>query len=258
MFKSIQQLFTSKKNKKQQPSYQSVSNSRQVTKEKKIYSLLKQAYQNNVLFTIKLPETNGIFQTAITGIYPDQGYLTLDEISPIEGKPLFLKQNESQLSGRLDGVALAFKTSLVDAGEKSDTAHYRATIPTSLYFLQRRKHFRAAMSSTQIAFHAYRTVNEREALVGYIFDISTVGIGVILNDVHAISRGDLIPTCTLRLPGQGNLVFSLQISFSHPNSEREVTRIGGQFEDMDKTSQRKLRKIINQNERIHAKRNKKR
>lgn len=220
--------------------------------------MLMQAYQDRVLLSLKLSEDNTAFHTAIIGVYPKHGFLVLDEIKPAEGNALLLEQKEIQLSGLLDGVALAFKTSIVETGIKSSITFYKAGIPGSLYFRQRRNYFRVAMSSTKIPFNAYHTVDAREALSGYILDLTTAGIGVILDDEHSLCRGDLIPTCTLRLPGVGNFIFSLRISFSHPNPERGVTRIGGQFQALDKASQQKLRKAINKNERLHAKRQKKR
>lgn len=224
-----------------------------VTDPYQINYLLVQAYRGHTLLNASFAGQTEQFSTALLGIYQEHGFLVLDELTPKQGHRLFLKQQEIDLFGRIEGVELRFKTELIEAKEKNGVAFYKAKMPEKLFHLQRRLDHRVKAGGARIPFQAYQSEGAR-LLRGYVSDLSRKGIGFVLEDEVALSPGDTLEGCKIALPDEGDALFSLEVCFSSQNSQRKVTRAGGRFLELDPKSLQKIRKAINLMERNRAKR----
>jgi len=219
-----------------------------------ITPLLMQAYKGHVLFNASFPGHNAHFSTALLGIYDEHDFIVLDELTPGTGHRLFLEKKRINLSGRLDGVELRFSTHLNEVREKGGIAFYKTGMPGSIYYRQRRLDFRIASTGASISFHGLRGKGVSQMLKGYVSDISRKGLGVILEDDVTLDQGEVLSSCIISIPEEGEIPFSMEIRFCSSNSRAQVTRIGGRYLEIENDSLRKIENCISKLERARARR----
>ena len=219
-----------------------------------ITSLLVQAYKSHVLLNASFPDISGHFSTALLGIYDEHGFIVLDELTPRKGHNLFLQQGTINISGRLEGVEVRFSSRLKEDREKNGIAYYKAEIPREIYYRQRRQDFRITSRGERISFHGLRGKGRRQMIRGYINDLSRKGLGVVLEDDVTLYPGEVLPSCIIDIPGEGEIAFSLEVRFCSRKNRAQLTRIGGRFSQIDPDAQRKVARCINRMERVRARR----
>ncbi len=225
-----------------------------ISSPEQIMELLAQAQNALVLFTATVTDCPEQFHTSLLEIDPEQGLLLLDELSPREGHELALQHKTLSLSGRLDGASLRFKTNIVEVGEKSGIAVYKALMPPLLYYHQRREYTRLTIARQEAPFRAYAGHRMPEPLHGYVYDISPVGIGVLLQQAAELEVGDLLPDCRISLPREGSIDFSLNVRVTVVNHERGVTRLGGQLTKLTDADSCKIHRFIDTLEQQRSRR----
>jgi len=225
-----------------------------ISDHKQITSLLMHAYKKHVLFNASFPGHNAQFSTALLGIYDEHGFVVLDELTPRIGHRLFLKEKKINLSGRLEGVEMQFSTHLNEAREKGGIAFYKIRMPESVYYRQRRHDFRIASTGANISFHGLRGKGVNQMLKGYVSDISRSGVGVMLEDDVTLDQGEVLSSCIISMPGEGEVTFSMEVRFCFNNNRAQVTRIGGRYLEIDNASLRKIAYYISELERARARR----
>ncbi len=235
------------------PTYRS-SASYRIRDQKQLAALFNLAYESHALFFVYFEDQPNPFTTAVLGIYPEHGFLVLDELAPKEGHELLLQRGRFQASGKVDGVDLRFRSRLIEAREKSGIAFYKVEIPESAFYRQQREEHRVSTSGEHIRFRGYRGRAYRQTLNGYITDLSHTGLGIVVEELAPLYQGETLPTCSIHLPDYGEALFSLKVRFAHQNRQRDVTRVGGKFAEIDKESYRKIVRTITRLERERCKR----
>lgn len=225
-----------------------------LTEQGQIGHHLSQAKLTRTLLMARLQGEEKPFTTAILDIQDERGFLILDEFSPLRGHQLFLKQGKVEINGNMQGVELRFETDLIEAGSEDDVAFYKVSIPTRLYYRQRRSDHRVPPGSSGMQFLGYRGQRDQQLIRGYLFDISRNGVGVILQGVQTVRPGELISGCTLPLTDKEAITFSLEARFVSKNRRRGVTRLGGCFREIDRPTLKKVRTVVNRLERAEARR----
>lgn len=226
----------------------------EIIEREQIVALLMRATTHHVLFSVRLPEQANTFSTALLGIYDEHEFIILDELTPEQGHQMLVNGVEMRLSGRLEGVELNFRTSLLEIREKSGVAYYKTNLPTTLRYYQQRNAYRIPSRGVGITFHGLRGKGMRQMLKGYVNDLSRDGAGIILSDEIHLYKGEILPSCIISVPGEGEITFSLEVCFCTRNSQLQVTRIGGRFKNIDQTSLRKIRRSLNRIERAQTRR----
>jgi c-di-GMP-binding flagellar brake protein YcgR len=219
-----------------------------------VVALLVRASSTHVLFRVELPGQEHTFSTALLGIYDEHDFIILDELSPETGHRLLRNGDKISLSGRLDGVVLRFSAQLLEVRKKNGIAFYKATLPPNLYYGQQRSACRIPSSGADINFHALRGRGSSQILKGYVSDLSREGVGIILTEEVELYQGEIIPSCIVRLPDEGEVSFSLEVCFCKQNAKQQVTRVGGKFTQIDPSSLQKIRKVLYRMERKHTRR----
>jgi c-di-GMP-binding flagellar brake protein YcgR len=235
------------------PGQEDEDNGALLTERRAIVSVLSQAYKNKILLNVSVDEEPDQFVTTLLGVYPEHNLFVLDELNPEHGHELLLQQKKLHAIGRLNGVELQFSAVLNAAGSKSGTAFYKMDLPEFVYHLQLRKAHRVTLFGDRVPFRAYGGSNQ-PSLRGYVVDISTGGLGVILEQQASLQRGKVLKTCAITLPGEGDVHFSLELCFVNCNVQRQVTRLGCQFIGMDKAVEGKISKFIADLQRDEAQR----
>lgn len=248
MFDLIRRIFPDKE-PDQQP-----EQAHHVSDREQIIALLMRASTHHVLFNVRLPEQQDTFSTALLGIYDEHDFIVLDELTPEQGHRLLVNGSKMRLSGRLEGVELNFSTSLLDAREKNGAAYYKCSVPATVLYHQQRNSYRILSRGAGIKFHGLRGKGMRQILKGYVNDLSRDGAGIILAEEIRLYKGEILPSCIISVPGEGEIVFSLEVCFCTSNPQLQVTRIGGKFLNIDSASLQKIRRCLNKMERAQSRR----
>ncbi len=248
MFKELQQAIRG------EPLPAPADTDQYLEERKQIVGLLIQAYKAHVLLNVSFPAKKSHFSTALLGIYDEHGFLVLDELTPKSGHDLLLKLKRMHLTGRLQGVDLAFSSNLIETREKGGVAFYKVELPERIRYLQRRQDFRVNSRSTRISFHALRGKGTKQMIRGYVHDLSRKGVGVILEDDVDLQQGEVLSNCIISIPGEGEALFSLEVRFNSSGNRRQLTRVGGCFKEIDSRSLQKIHNTLNEMERVQARR----
>jgi len=219
-----------------------------------ITPLLKQIHKAHTLLNANFTDSNNTYSTAILGIYPEHGFLVLDELTPKSGHRLFTETNETMIRCRQEGVEVAFKCALLEAREKDGVAFYKVSIPPVLRYMQRRQDHRVATRGHSIPFHAYFEQSGGRPLRGDLFDISRKGLGIVLHESLKLNPGDILTSCTIKLPEDGKALFSLEVRYFIQSKSSKTTQMGGRFVNIDNESLQKISHTISLLERAEAKR----
>ena len=94
----------------------------------------------------------------------------------------------------------------------------------------------------------------RQIVKGYVNDLSRDGAGIILAEEIHLYQGEILPSCIISVPGEGEIAFSLEVCFCSRNPRQQVTRIGGRFKNIDSASLQKIRRSLNKIERAQTRR----
>ncbi|HXK55022.1 MAG TPA: PilZ domain-containing protein, partial [Gammaproteobacteria bacterium] len=149
---------------------------------------------------------------------------------------------------------LFFETTLLDIREKSGIAYYKTTLPATLEHRQQRNAYRIPSRGVGISFHGLRGKGIQQIVKGYVNDLSRDGAGIILAEELHLYQGEILPSCIISVPGEGEIAFSLEVCFCSKNPQQQVTRIGGRFKNIDAASLQKIRRSLNRIERAQARR----
>ncbi len=223
-----------------------------VTDPDQIIHLLNQARHTGTLLTTSFPGESGRFATAVLGVYDEYDLVALDEMTPRRGHDLLLEHGEIDLSGFMEGVDLRFKTELTESRTQDGVAFYMVIIPERLFYLQRRSDHRVSPASSGIPFQGYREQQGQQLLHGHLFDLSRNGVGVILQGIPTIQRGEIISGCTLPLSKEKTITFSVETRFISKNKRRGVTRLGCRFKKVDKETLKEIKTVVVHLERDEA------
>ncbi len=248
MFNLIRRIFSDKEQEKPP------ATEHQIEQREQIVALLLRASTHHVLFSVRLPEQEDTFGTALLGIYDEHEFIILDELTPEQGHQMLREGIAMQLSGRLEGVDLSFTTDLLEIREKNGVAYYKTRLPNTIKHRQQRNAYRIPSRGLGISFHGLRGKGMRQIVKGYVNDLSRDGAGIILAEEIHLYQGELLPSCIISVPGEGEIAFSLEVCFCSRNPQQQVTRIGGKFKNIDSASLQKIRRSINRIERAQTRR----
>ncbi|MCP3667022.1 MAG: flagellar brake protein [Gammaproteobacteria bacterium] len=226
----------------------------EIENQEEITYLLSLAFKSRTLLSARIKGQEEIFTTAIIGIYDEYDFFVMDELTPNQGNPALIEAREILLFGRLDGVELRFRSSLIQENEKNGIAFYKMTLPKKILYRQKRLDHRISTSSINIPFRGRVGKGVKTIITGHVTNLSRKGIGIILDNRIDVHAGEVIPTCKVNLPGEGNILFSLEVCFYAWDNHNNRGRIGGKFCKIDASCQRKIQRTLKRIERARVKR----
>ena len=199
-----------------------------VTYHPRIVSLLQQVYESRTVVTVHLKDSGQRYNSAILEIDPDNNTLLLDELNPRSGHQQLLKTKQINVSARLAGVSIYFKSTVNTIEEENGIALYRIPIPERVLYEQKRGAFRVRISAGIIINTTLK--GEGQMFEGTITDISSTGIGALIeaneDDIKTHTKFE----CRL-IPEEGHepLSCELEVRFAKLDEKTKQMRVGGQF-----------------------------
>ncbi len=197
--------------------------------------------------------TDDNFNSAILEVEPDQRHLLLDELQPKTGHDLLTEGTVVAVHGQVSGIKFGFECPVVEIGGQSGIAFYRAALPTTIHYQQRRTDHRVDLG---VSRHISVFLSEMDGrlLHGDVADLSRTGLRARVKVAVAASftRGMHVPACTLRLPE--NITVSSEAEICHIESYGMTASIGARFIHLSKQNEREVERFMKKIEREHLRR----
>lgn len=215
-----------------------------LTSRKQVIELLSEIEGRSPLCTIQIEGENVEYSSSILGIKIDKNTIILDELIPPEGNAILQQRKALKLFTFHKGIHLSFNLKNLEIGHSRGITYYKAALPERIYYPQRRRSPRIAISTVDIPFNG---VAQRTGLsvAGYVFDLSRDGAGIDVPVNRArIQRGDLISNCQIKFEGYV-MDFDFNVRFVKAISVgSSKVQIGGVFESLSAKNQSKLAHYI--------------
>jgi len=214
-----------------------------VTEPRRLTALLQGLRANRTLLSARIGEQAVWHNTALLKLDPDTGDLFLDELSPREGHDQLRVGSVLHVMGVLSGVPTHFSTRILGVGEQRGIAYYRASLPESMNYQQRRATFRAYVGRGLKLM--VRLVGEEAGEVsGRLLDLSLGGFGAVLPEDSAMYPLDVVAVASLELPEQDPVSCTAEIRYLQEEYSTPMVRAGFRFMDLNSQTERALLRAI--------------
>lgn len=219
-----------------------------VTHGPQIAGLLKRVREQRVLLSVRVPGSETIYNSLLLDVDPARNFILLDELNPSAGHELACKVRQLRVHCQSQGVELSFITPIEIGQGENGISFYRAPLPESINYLQRRGSFRIRIGLNMRIAVTLPLAGETR-LEGELFDLSIGGLGANLPSRIELDRGQIIESCTLEFPNSPPLTTEIEIRFVSVDKANQTQRIGASFRNLDPPRQNQLRRIVTQLER---------
>lgn len=207
--------------------------------------LLHRLQTARALTRVQINNKSASYNSIIINVNATEEIFFLDELSPVSVHKDVRKGTAIKIIGRLKGVCIEFITRVLKIEDSGSIAMYRLALPEKLIYRQRRRHYRANVTTAQgirIAFPA----NFQKKIHGEIIDISASGICSRLEymDCQELEARQEIHDATIRLPGSSFLTFDLEVRNIRHFPEQGYSLVGSKFIDILPKQQNHVDRIV--------------
>ncbi|MBU1191869.1 MAG: flagellar brake protein [Gammaproteobacteria bacterium] len=220
-----------------------------VTHLPQIIGLLRRIRDQRVLLSVRVPGHDGTFNSLLLEVDPEKNIILLDELNPTSGHELVKEEKKIRVQCQCQGIELGFVCSVDVAKDKSGISIYRAAIPDSISYMQRRGSYRVRVGmSVNVPVVLPSEVNQTN-IEGQLFDLSIGGLGANLPMEPALKRGQIIETCVIHLPNNETIQAELEIRFVRLDEAHRTQRIGAAFLHLNPQQKNRIRRFVTHLER---------
>lgn len=220
-----------------------------------ILFLLRAVQQRKVLVNLDLPASRQIVVTSIIGMSVAKSTLILDVARGDALNRELLSGKGAEFISQLDGVTIAFQTGPVALCDHDKLPALCIAIPKTLIRLQRREHFRVALSIARPVrcIVPSQNADDPEPITTHAIDIGCGGVALADTSGRlGTQTARILPRCRLLLPELDPLEVTLEIRNSAQirlANGAFQTRLGCRFIDLPKDVDAKLQRFITNIER---------
>lgn len=197
----------------------------------------------HALLTLGIQGVREVYTTTLLEVCAEHRWLVIDEPVPRDGHRHLQPGRALHLQGRLEGLQVAFDTTLERVAE-GPPPYYRVAMPTSVVYQQRRQDHRVAVP---LAWHATAQLltPERALIAGELRDLSASGMRILLNPggPRLPRLGEVLPRCVVTLPGEAPVCCRLEVCHVEPPRGPVRASLGGRFLDLSRAEQQRLARI---------------
>ncbi|MFN2309366.1 MAG: flagellar brake protein [Gammaproteobacteria bacterium] len=218
-----------------------------VTQAPQIIGLLRRLRDQRTLLSVRVPGHQGVFNSLLLEVDPERNLILLDELNPRAGHEQALAARRLQVHSQSQGIELSFACTVEIGVGQSGIAFYRAALPESIDYLQRRGSYRVRVGMN-LAVPVQMPMAETLTLEGELLDLSMGGLGASLEAKSPLAQGQLL-TCIIQLPKADPLQVEIEIRFARADPHKPTQRIGASFRNLLPPQQAQLRRLVTQLER---------
>ncbi len=230
----------------------------EISDPSQILHILDRLRQDRSLLTVLIPGAPTTYATTILAIDPARNEMILDEITPKTGHLRFLQEKRLTAEGKINGIAVRFRTTLLSVGEDRGIAFYRVAIPAFITYRQRRAYFRLDVSHGYDIRVTLEVREEQPPLPGRLHDISIGGMGICfhidldqvdVDRVLALKPGQLLRGYIPEFPDGKPLSALLEVRHVRLDKVRRMVRLGARFTKLDREQERRVRQFVIERQR---------
>lgn len=181
-----------------------------------VANLLERMATQRVLLNAALPG-GGTLLSAVLHVDAAKKFIVLDATQDPAAERLALGQPELRFTGRVDRVDSRFVTGPLQRVAWEGYSAYRAPLPKSLRYMQRREYFRVDIpyghhAVCQLLVGADENSPSRE-LRARVYDISAGGLSLLIpqGEEGVLALGTRFNTCRLTLPESNPAIVSVRV-----------------------------------------------
>lgn len=246
-------IFSSKKQSKKG----GVKNPKFITNSDEIYQMIKRICDEQI--PLILHWENAPQEETTYLLKAGTELFVLDRL---EDQPLhesLLSADSLKARANVEGVNVTFNITLPDRTPHANSSYYKAYLPEKIYNPQRRDRFRLTVPDDfKIPFMTKYGLEETP-LKGELIDLSSDGLGIMLDSRVFVRKGERIRSCTLSPPGGHAITFDIEIRSTRPcERDEQMMRIGARIVDPNRKAQKLLRKTVHKLEKLRMQDRKKR
>lgn len=217
-----------------------------ITARAVIIGFLTRIHDSRSLVTVTIPGARTQYLSTILDVNTKQGYLLLDELKREDGHKQLMRHGKFHARASVKGIEINFVSVIDTVGSTSGIGFYKIPIPQVLYYHQRRAFYRAHVSiALSVPVSLTRALSDGD-VSGLLRDISVGGIGARIEPRRsgAVTKGELMPTCAITLPGGASIYSALEVRYIDHGSRQKVLRLGGRFIDLNRQQQKIIERFV--------------
>ncbi len=219
-----------------------------VTHLPQILGLLRRILENRALLSVRIPGHQETFLSLLLQVDAEQGFIFFDELNPRSGHELLSEAGQLRVQCQIQGISLSFTCPVEIGHGKTGIAFYKAPLPTTINYLQRRRSFRVRVAfDMQVPVHL--PWDEDAILDGELFDLSVGGIGFNVGQDAKFELGQIIDSCAIELPKGEIIQTQLEVRFIRVDEQHRTQRIGASFVALTPQQEHAIRHFATQLER---------
>jgi len=223
--------------------YQTPTESELVTDSGRIARLLDKMSRHYSPLTVKIPGYKIGYTSCVVGV--DKPYVMLDQLMPTSGHDKLMAERKMHVTGKLDGVDIAFTTTLVRAEEQKNILTYYLKLPDKLQYQQRRQAYRVRIPMSK-QLRVLIDNNDDTIITGELHNLSHGGVGKIIPDGQSkIHKGNQ-HECVIELPCGECLYCTVEMRFIKTIASRKRQLIGAHFINLSKIQKRMIARCISE------------
>lgn len=215
----------------------------QIVEAARIVSLLKRLMKEQVPITVRNDDTEKEWHGTIGEMLFHQGELILNEIENVGSQETCLNEGINNFHGKITGVVISFKSSVVNIEKTSKKTICRITYPTIVTYHQRRSAERVGIWVDQkipVCIH----LDGDAQLKGHVRDISIDGLNACFYRVIPIAPNELLPVCTIQLPNDKTIESKLEVRGITVNENNSQLHLRGKFLELARESREELTQFV--------------
>ncbi|NJD07054.1 MAG: hypothetical protein FIA97_11245 [Methylococcaceae bacterium] len=213
-----------------------------ITDPDRIAALLDDLCRHHLLLSVMVPGSNYPFVSSLLRI--EEGALIFDELNPAIGQPLVAEQGRFRVEAVLRGIGISFTVTEFATDTSAGPVTYRATPPTEIIHLQRRRSHRIPMSPSQhVGFHGDQFVEDLK-VNGTVANLSREGLAVLAKLSAPLHAHEELINCAITLPQGETVRFNLAVCFVETLPWAKHSVIGGRFSSISPQDQRHLEDFL--------------
>jgi c-di-GMP-binding flagellar brake protein YcgR len=216
-----------------------------VTDSQQIYHLVRRVQEGRSLLNVTVRGQSKSYLSAVLDVNAVEGYLLLDELTPVEGHEALLRVGRLNVYTQCQGVDVSFNSEVQHSGIEGGGALYRVAMPEVVYYSQRREDYRVRINLGRAIPLVYLDDAGR-GFEGVLHDISAGGLSadlLKLKDV-AIKPGQVLSNCLIKQIADHPLNVSIEIRFVAHGDNGHGLRVGSRFLDLPGPEQRAIRQFV--------------
>lgn len=176
------------------------------------YSQLEMLQRRHSFIEVKFPRIEGSFQSMILELHPDDSYLLIDELYPLENRQELIEGDTAEITAQAPGIKIAFFSTLLAREVIDGTPAYRMELPEDIGSTLRRRAFRVYVERENGLAIDLRDP-EGEPIDAHIVNLSGDGIKLSLrgNVSKRLEKDRVLEQCVIKLPNHIDIDCSIEI-----------------------------------------------